>query len=211
MSSWSGTEACKNLHPALFHERTRPQIGRPARRSHRARRRDRRGRDGLGHRAVAEFARRARDPARHRSQAIAAGDWSASANLFGNRRVFTEKEARDGMDRISPATGDVPLDQVDLVIEAAVENMEAKKKIFAALDRRPPTRTPSWPRIRRRFPSRKSPALRKIPARVVGIHFFNPVHKMQLVEVVAGAANRARRLCAARCSSRGRSASCRSW
>ena len=37
------------------------------------------------------------------------------------RHVFTPIEARDGMDRISPAPVDVPLRRVDLVIEAAVE------------------------------------------------------------------------------------------
>ncbi len=40
------------------------------------------------------------------------------------------REARDGLDRISPAPSEVPLHLVDLVIEAAVEKMPVKKTIF---------------------------------------------------------------------------------
>src|SRR6185436_14487866 len=50
------------------------------------------------------------------------------------RHVFTPTEMRAGLDRIFPAATDVPLQQVDLVIEAAVEKLELKKKIFQRLD-----------------------------------------------------------------------------
>ena len=50
------------------------------------------------------------------------------------RHAFSSREARDGMDRISPASTAVPLNRCDLVIEAAVENLELKKKIFQGLD-----------------------------------------------------------------------------
>ena len=46
------------------------------------------------------------------------------------RQVFTPLEAREGLDRIYPAPAEVPLRHTDLVIEAAVENLELKKKIF---------------------------------------------------------------------------------
>jgi 3-hydroxyacyl-CoA dehydrogenase/enoyl-CoA hydratase/3-hydroxybutyryl-CoA epimerase len=51
------------------------------------------------------------------------------------RHAFTPREARDGMDRVYPAPGEVPMRRVDLVIEAAVENLELKKKIFQGLGR----------------------------------------------------------------------------
>jgi len=107
--------------------------------------------------------------------------------LFGNRRVFTALEARDGLDRISPTVLEPPLQQVDLVIEAAVEKMVAKKQIFAELDRqavRPDTLLATNTSA---LSLAEIAGATKNPGRVVGIHFFNPVHKMQLVEVVAGA------------------------
>jgi len=107
--------------------------------------------------------------------------------LFGNRRVFTEKEGRDAMDRISPATGDVPLDHVDLVIEAAVETIEAKKAIFAALDKQARREETILATNTSALSLAEIAGATKNPERVVGIHYFNPVHKMQLVEVVAGA------------------------
>ncbi|HEX4141459.1 MAG TPA: 3-hydroxyacyl-CoA dehydrogenase NAD-binding domain-containing protein [Candidatus Methylacidiphilales bacterium] len=106
--------------------------------------------------------------------------------LFSDRRVFTEKEGRDAMDRISPAVGDVPLDQVELVIEAAVETMDAKKQIFAALDQQARRADTILATNTSALSLAEIAGATKNPARVVGIHYFNPVHKMQLVEVVAG-------------------------
>ncbi len=105
---------------------------------------------------------------------------------FGNRRVFTEKEARDGMDRISPIATEVPLDHVDMVIEAAVEKMEAKQQIFANLDRQASHIDTLLATNTSALSLAEIAGATKNPGRVVGIHFFNPVHKMQLVEVVAG-------------------------
>ena len=107
--------------------------------------------------------------------------------LFADRRVFTEKEARDAMDRISPAVGEVPMNQVELVIEAAVETIDAKKQIFAALDQQARREDTILATNTSALSLDEIAGATKNPARVVGIHFFNPVHKMQLVEVVAGA------------------------
>jgi 3-hydroxyacyl-CoA dehydrogenase/enoyl-CoA hydratase/3-hydroxybutyryl-CoA epimerase len=79
----------------------------------------------------------------------------------------------------------VALDQVDLVIEAASEKMPLKKQIFAELDRqalRPDTLLATNTSA---LSLAEIAGATKNPGRVVGIHFFNPVHKMQLVEVVA--------------------------
>jgi 3-hydroxyacyl-CoA dehydrogenase/enoyl-CoA hydratase/3-hydroxybutyryl-CoA epimerase len=118
--------------------------------------------------------------------AVAAG-LERIRKLFGNRRVFTEKEARDGFDRIAPTARDVPFDHVDLVIEAAVEKMEAKKKIFAQLDGQAGNKETLLATNTSALSLAEITGATKNPGRVVGIHFFNPVHKMQLVEVVAAA------------------------
>jgi 3-hydroxyacyl-CoA dehydrogenase/enoyl-CoA hydratase/3-hydroxybutyryl-CoA epimerase len=101
------------------------------------------------------------------------------------RHLLTPVEARQGLDRIFPAPNEVPLGRADLVIEAAVEKLEIKKQLFARLDElvRPEailaTNTSA-------LPVSELAAATRHPERVVGIHFFNPVHRMQLVEVVAG-------------------------
>ncbi|HWX19474.1 MAG TPA: 3-hydroxyacyl-CoA dehydrogenase NAD-binding domain-containing protein [Candidatus Binatia bacterium] len=100
------------------------------------------------------------------------------------RHVFTPLEARDGMDRISPAPGVVPLSRVDLVIEAAVENLELKKKIFQALDESVGDHTILATNTSA-LPVSELAATTRRPERVIGLHFFNPVHRMQLVEIVA--------------------------
>lgn len=101
------------------------------------------------------------------------------------RHIFTAREARDTMDRISPAPQEVSLRGVDLVIEAAVEKMEVKKQIFQGLDHLVredailATNTSA-------LSITELAAATAHPGRVVGMHFFNPVHRMQLVEVITG-------------------------
>jgi 3-hydroxyacyl-CoA dehydrogenase / enoyl-CoA hydratase / 3-hydroxybutyryl-CoA epimerase len=100
------------------------------------------------------------------------------------RHVFTQIEARAGMDRIFPAPSEVPLRHVDLVIEAAVENLELKKKIFQRLDGLAGEETILATNTSA-LPVSELAATTSRPERVVGLHFFNPVHRMQLVEIIA--------------------------
>jgi 3-hydroxybutyryl-CoA dehydrogenase len=71
----------------------------------------------------------------------------------------------------------------DCVIEAVPERIELKREIFAAVDRFAPshallaTNTSS-------LPVAEIAAAVRAPAQLVGMHFFNPVHVMKLVEVV---------------------------
>jgi|GEM_PF-110 len=100
------------------------------------------------------------------------------------RHVFTPLEARHGLDRISPASGPVPLGHCDLVIEAAVESLELKKKIFQGLDELAGDKTILATNTSA-LPISELAATTRHPERVLGLHFFNPVHRMQLVEIVA--------------------------
>ncbi|HEX5218671.1 MAG TPA: 3-hydroxyacyl-CoA dehydrogenase NAD-binding domain-containing protein, partial [Verrucomicrobiae bacterium] len=100
------------------------------------------------------------------------------------RHVFTPLEAQQGLDRITPAPSEVPLHNVDLVVEAAVEKMDLKKKIFARLAEIASDETILATNTSALSVSEIAAAVRR-PERVVGLHFFNPVHRMQLVEIVA--------------------------
>ena len=100
-------------------------------------------------------------------------------------RIFTERDMRAGLDRVSPAPAEVPLKAVDIVIEAAVEKMEIKKKLFQRLDELVRDDTILATNTSALSISELA-AVTKHPSRIVGLHFFNPVHKMQLVEVVTG-------------------------
>jgi 3-hydroxybutyryl-CoA dehydrogenase len=84
--------------------------------------------------------------------------------------------------RLAPELGDAVRD-ADLVVEAIVEDLDKKRTIFAGLDRLAPegavlaTNTSS-------LPVGLIAASTRRPERVIGMHFFNPVHLMKLVEVV---------------------------
>jgi 3-hydroxyacyl-CoA dehydrogenase / enoyl-CoA hydratase / 3-hydroxybutyryl-CoA epimerase len=101
------------------------------------------------------------------------------------RHVFSPLEARTGQDHLYPAATEVPLKQVDLVIEAAVERMDVKKDIFSRLDALTNSRTILATNTSALSISEIASQTRH-PERVLGLHFFNPVHRMQLVEVVVG-------------------------
>ena len=101
------------------------------------------------------------------------------------RHLLTKIEARAGLDHIFPSAVEVPLHHADLVIEAAVEKMELKKKIFQRLGELVGPNTVLATNTSALSVSEIA-ASTKLPERVVGIHFFNPVHRMQLVEVVVG-------------------------
>ena len=122
------------------------------------------------------------------SPAMLAKGLQAAEKIFrdaAKRRVFTEAEATAGLNRITPVQADVPLTRVDLVIEAAVEQLELKQKIFRQLEARSGPLTVLATNTSALSIDAIAAGLAD-PSRVVGIHFFNPVHRMQLVEIVRG-------------------------
>jgi 3-hydroxyacyl-CoA dehydrogenase/enoyl-CoA hydratase/3-hydroxybutyryl-CoA epimerase len=94
--------------------------------------------------------------------------------------------ARHALNRVSPTTDWTGLEMADLVVEAVAETIEVKREVFAKLDRltRPgavlASNTSSL-----RVSEMAQATLH--PERVVGLHFFNPVPKMPLVEIVRAA------------------------
>jgi 3-hydroxyacyl-CoA dehydrogenase/enoyl-CoA hydratase/3-hydroxybutyryl-CoA epimerase len=92
-------------------------------------------------------------------------------------------ETRDALDRLMPDPGQLGVPRADLVIEAGPEDAAIKASIYAELElRMKPTAT-----LATNSSSLSIIALAKSlkrPSRFAGLHFFNPVSKMQLIEVV---------------------------
>lgn len=92
-----------------------------------------------------------------------------------------------GLDRVAPAGGLAAASQAHFVIEAATENPTLKEKIFRELDEL------AAPEVilasnTSSIPLTGIAAVTDRPDRVVGMHFFNPVSLMPLVEVIRGLA-----------------------
>ena len=93
--------------------------------------------------------------------------------------------ARDGLSRITSAAEDISLVNHDLVIEAIVEDLTIKRKILRSLEERSGPNTIIATNTSALSIDDMSTALER-PENFIGIHFFNPVHKMKLVEIVVG-------------------------
>lgn len=105
---------------------------------------------------------------------------------YYRKRLKDPRAVQEALDKLTPDLAGNGLARADLVIEAIVEKVEAKQSLFRDVEKRVPkeallaTNTSSIP-------------LETIaqgladPSRLVGLHFFNPVAKMQLVEIVRGA------------------------
>ncbi len=107
------------------------------------------------------------------------------AHQFFTKKLKSSRAIQEAMDRLMPDISGHGLKGADLVIEAIIENVDAKQKLFREVEQvvRPEallaTNTSSIPL------EVLAQSLRD-PSRLVGLHFFNPVAKMQLVEVVRG-------------------------
>lgn len=103
------------------------------------------------------------------------------------KEKMTEEAKNAALALISKSTSLDDAKDVDLVVEAAVENMAIKSEIFKTLDKVTPahailaTNTSS-------LPITEIGAVTSRPAQVIGMHFFNPVPVMKLVEIIRGIA-----------------------
>jgi 3-hydroxyacyl-CoA dehydrogenase / enoyl-CoA hydratase / 3-hydroxybutyryl-CoA epimerase len=106
-----------------------------------------------------------------------------AAELF-RRRLRDERRVRDALDRLVPDVSGEGARHADVIIEAIYENLQAKRELFARLESiaKPDAILAS------NTSSLKLADIAtglKEPSRLVGIHFFNPVPQLQLVEVVS--------------------------
>lgn len=100
---------------------------------------------------------------------------------------MTEGEKEQVLSRITKSLDLNDASDVDLVIEAAVENMEIKQKIFKQLDEITPKHTILASNTSS-LPITEIAAATNRPAQVIGMHFMNPVPVMKLVEIIRGLA-----------------------
>jgi len=103
------------------------------------------------------------------------------------KNKITAEDKASALARIRPVTDRGQLSDCDFVIEAAMEKFEIKTEIFRDLDRvtRPEIILASNTSS---ISITKLAALTKRPEKVIGMHFFNPVPVMKLVEVIRGLA-----------------------
>jgi len=105
-----------------------------------------------------------------------------AAGLF-SKRLRDPLRARDALDRLMPDPQGDGVAKADLVIEAIFESVEAKHALFRAIEPRlKPTAVLASNTSSLRLED-LAQALRD-PKRLVGIHFFNPVAQLPLVEVI---------------------------
>jgi len=110
---------------------------------------------------------------------------SGSLDRLIKKEKMTAEQKAAALAKIQTATDVAALKGVDLIIEAATENFELKTKIFKQLDElaKPETIIASNTSS---ISITKLAATTKRPAQVIGMHFFNPVPMMALVEVIRG-------------------------
>ncbi len=112
-----------------------------------------------------------------------AGAIKRAADLFG-KIIRKKTDVRDAMDRLVPDLDGEGVRNADLIIEAVPEKLELKQKVYAGLEPKMKpgailaTNTSSIPLQDLRTGLQK-------PERLLGLHFFNPVSRLQLVEVVS--------------------------
>ncbi len=107
-----------------------------------------------------------------------------SANKLASKGLLNDQQLQAAL-AIPTSTDLAPAIEVDLVIEAATENPEVKFRIFEELDRRAPPAAVLASNTSSISITRIGAATGR-PDRVIGMHFFNPVPLMKLLEIIRG-------------------------
>lgn len=121
------------------------------------------------------------------SQALATG-MNAVSKIFKKqvqRRRLSQRQYLQKMALIAPVTEFSGFRSVDAVVEAIIEKMDVKKAVFKDLENHVSDDCVIASNTSSLSISEMQSVMRK-PERFVGMHFFNPVEKMPLIEVIRG-------------------------
>jgi 3-hydroxyacyl-CoA dehydrogenase/enoyl-CoA hydratase/3-hydroxybutyryl-CoA epimerase len=103
----------------------------------------------------------------------------------GAKGILTAIQARDGFDRITGSTDYTGMEKAEIGIEAVAENMDIKKSVLRDFEAVAGPGSIFASNTSSLSINELATASRG-PDKVVGMHFFNPVEKMPLVEIVRG-------------------------
>ena len=108
------------------------------------------------------------------------------AHELFDKRVKDPGQKADARKRIQPDVAGAGVDDADVVIEAIFEDLGAKQALYASLE---PRMKPTALLATNTSSITLEPLAAKLanPSRLVGLHFFNPVAQMPLIEIVSGA------------------------
>jgi 3-hydroxybutyryl-CoA dehydrogenase len=112
---------------------------------------------------------------------------SKSLDRFIKKETLTEDGKNEILSRIKTTTKLEDLNDCSLIVEAATENFDIKKQIFQTLDEIASENTILSSNTSS-ISITKIAGVTKRPDKVIGMHFFNPVPLMKLVEVIRGIA-----------------------
>ncbi len=99
------------------------------------------------------------------------------------KRRIKPFELTERMGRISGSLTYEGFKNLDMIIEAVVENMDVKKKVFKELSEAASSQTILCTNTSALSVTEMAKAT-KDPSKVIGLHFFNPVHRMPLIEII---------------------------
>ena len=108
------------------------------------------------------------------------------AHELFDKRVKDPGQKADARKRIEPDVAGAGVEDADVVIEAIFEDLGAKQALYASLE---PRMKPTALLATNTSSITLEPLAAKLanPSRLVGLHFFNPVAQMPLIEIVSGA------------------------
>ncbi len=110
-----------------------------------------------------------------------------SIEKFVEKRTIRKEDADAALARLRTTTNmDEAFENADLIVEAAPENLELKKKLFAQIDKIAPKHAILASNTSTLSITELGKATTR-PDKVVGLHFFNPPQMMPLLEIIKGA------------------------